>query len=57
MQSEKRQEVELTEKKTSPESDAARTEEGQADENRKVLKKKAEEGLKDAGDELPKGEV
>ncbi|WJH38515.1 hypothetical protein N7E02_07910 (plasmid) [Aliirhizobium terrae] len=47
----------MTESKNSSGSDAARTEEGQADENRKVLKQKAEEGLKNADDELPKDQI
>ncbi len=47
----------MTEQKNSPESDAARTNEGQADKNRKVLKEKAEDGLKNAYDELPKDEI
>jgi hypothetical protein len=38
----------MTEPKMPRESDAARTEEGEADENSKILTEKAEEGLKNA---------
>ncbi|MCB5203726.1 hypothetical protein LH464_14700 [Neorhizobium sp. T786] len=43
----------MVEQKTSPESDAARSEGKQADENRDLLKKKAEQNLRAArGDPL-----
>lgn len=47
----------MKKKMTSADSDAARTGYEQADESLEFLKKKAEEGLKDAGNELPKGDV
>jgi hypothetical protein len=47
----------MTEPKTSPQRDAARTEGEKADKNRKILKAKAEEGLKNADDELPNDEI
>lgn len=47
----------MTEPKTSPESDAARTEGEQANKNREILRKKAEESLKNADDELPKDQI
>jgi hypothetical protein len=53
----RRQEADMTEPKESPESDAARTEEGQADENRGALKEKAEECFKDTVDELPEDQI
>ncbi len=48
----------MTDQKNAPESDAARSEGGEtADKNRELLKDKAEEGLKNANDELPKDEI
>lgn len=48
----------MTERKNAPESDATRSEgREQADKNRELLKEKAEEGLRNANDELPKDEI
>ncbi len=48
----------MTDQKNAPESDAARYEGGeQAEKNRELLKEKAEEGLKNDRDELPKDEI
>ncbi|WP_313606988.1 hypothetical protein [Rhizobium sp.] len=44
-------------RKPDPESDAARSDPELADRNRKELAKKAEEGLKNANDELPKDQI
>lgn len=48
-----RQEDEMTDRKPNPESDAARSDEKQADENRELLKRKAEENLRDADSTQP----
>ncbi|MGE7368670.1 hypothetical protein ACQKKX_06300 [Neorhizobium sp. NPDC001467] len=41
----------------SPEGDAARSDGEKADRDREELKKKAEQGLKDADGKLPKDEI
>jgi hypothetical protein len=41
-------------KKTAPESDTARSDPDTADRNRRELEKKAEQGLKDAKDQVSK---
>ncbi|WP_154677716.1 hypothetical protein [Rhizobium tubonense] len=47
----------MTEEKTDPASDAARTDPKTADESRDKLKEQAEKGLRSARDEPPKDRV
>lgn len=47
----------MTEKNQDPTSDAVRSDPKAADKNREVLKKNAEEGLKNADGKLPKDEI
>ncbi|WP_312407990.1 hypothetical protein [Rhizobium sp.] len=49
--------TDMSYRKPDPESDAARSDPELADRNRKELAKKAEEGLKNANDELPKDQI
>jgi hypothetical protein len=46
----------MPEQKTNPESDAARSDGTRADENRELLKKKAEENLRNGDRDPPKDE-
>ncbi|WP_312407707.1 hypothetical protein [Rhizobium sp.] len=47
----------MSDRKPDAESDAARSDPELADRNRKDLAKKAEEGLKNAKNELPKDQI
>lgn len=47
----------MTEDKTDPTSDAARSDPAVADKEREKLRKAAEDGLRDAKGKLPKDEV
>lgn len=47
----------MPDRKQDPTSDASRTDPETADKNRDELKKKSEQGLKDAGGNLPKDQI
>jgi hypothetical protein len=47
----------VTDKKPDPTSDAARTDPKVADREREELRKKAEQGLKDASGDLPEDQI
>ncbi|MEB2848364.1 hypothetical protein AAIH70_24890 [Neorhizobium sp. BT27B] len=47
----------MTDKKPDPTSDAARTDPKVADREREELRKKAEQGLKDASGDLPEDQI
>lgn len=47
----------MTDKKLDPTSDAARTDPKVGDREREELRKKAEQGLKDASGDLPKDQI
>lgn len=47
----------MADKRMDPTSDAARSDPKTADKEREELKKKAEEGMKDATGDLPKDQV